>query len=139
MFFNKFLKKNKDKTFTNGNIYDIIEKENKEIKIRNYVEQMTLNELTQLLPSDIFAKIPKKRKLIEDEVVKLVLNNEIEFKNNNSSYYIDSDKILKNDKDYYIENFKERQNDIKIFESIKKDKLINMGFLNNIIIDDRDY
>lgn len=115
-------------------IYKKIENENKEIKIRSYVEKMTLNELTQLLDEDVFKNIPKKRSSIEDEVVKKILNNEIEFKNNNLSYYVDSDKILENDKDYYNKGFKEKKDDIKHFKSIVKKgpTYINMDLFSSI-------
>lgn len=103
-----------------SNIYEKLEKENNETKIKNYIEQMTLFELTQLLPDDIFTKIPKKREAIEQEVFNKVISGDIVLKNNNLIYYVDSDKIAENDKEYYYKDIKEKKDDIKHFEPITK-------------------
>lgn len=119
-----------------NNVYEKIEEENKKQKIRNYVEEMTLFELQQMLPDDIFTKLPKTRAAMVNEVIRLIDEGQIEFKNNNSSYYVNSDKIAENDKDYYNKDFKEKEDDIKHFKSIRKDTgiSINMDIFNNIQI-----
>lgn len=108
-------------------------------KIKNFISAMSLSELTSIMPLEAFARIPHTRKAIEEEVFNEIKNGKINFKVNNSVYYIDSDNALENNKDYYNDNFKERTDDLLYLEPIQKtnDQIIkNIDLFNNLCYND---
>lgn len=107
-------------------------------KIRSFVEKMTLNELMQLLPEEIFNNTPKKRNLLNEALIKEIQEGRVEMKMSEGHYYVDSDRILENDKDYYYDGINERKSNVKHFSPIVRDTSIsrNMDIFANINYDD---
>lgn len=128
-----------DISYNTEELYDKINDEIYKEKIRSYVEKMTLNELMQLLPDEIFSNTPKKRNLLNEALINEIYKGNVNVKISERHYYVDSDKTLENDKDYYYEGISERQNNIKKFEPIVKQNngiSINMDIFSNVSFDD---
>lgn len=97
-----------------------VDEDYKRSQVEDFVENMTLSEVAEMMPEELFAKTPKKRNELNKVLVEEILNGNIEIKSNGNIFYVNSDEILENNKDYYYENIKERVDNVKHFEPIVK-------------------